>query len=336
MVKLSILDQSIIPQGSNAQTELHNTVKLAQIAERLGFHRFWVSEHHLEMLGHSSPEVFVAHIAAQTNKIRVGSGGVMLPHYSAYKVAENFRLLEALYPNRIDLGVGRAPGGIPLATSALQEHKQLHHNDFTQQITDLIHYLTGSKNADHRFSGLKAMPDIETTPELWLLGSSGSSAATAANNGISYAFAQFISGQHGGTTINGYNKSFQASEMQSKPQAIAAFFVVCAETDEKAEKLAASYDVHFIQIAKGEINTGLMSPEQAVKYKFSVTELEQIRENRKKILVGSPDTIKKQLIRLSEQYHTEEIMLASMMYDFHSKVKGFQLLAEALHLKKVK
>ncbi|MRH44233.1 MsnO8 family LLM class oxidoreductase [Aquibacillus halophilus] len=333
MIRLSILDQTPIPEGSSAKQELLNTVRLAQIAERLGYHRFWISEHHLETLGHSSPEVLIPHIAANTSRIRVGSGGVMLPHYSAYKVAENFRLLEALYPNRIDLGVGRAPGGIPLATSALQENKTIHHDDFSQQIEDLIFYLTGSKDETHRFRGLKAMPEIDTIPELWVLGSSGGSAGLASKYGISYAFAQFISGQHGGEIVKNYQKGFRSSQMQEASCSIAAFFVVCAETDKEAERLASSLDVQFIKIAKGEQSGGVISPAQAMKYPFSTTDLHYVEENRKRLLVGSPETIKSQLLRYSQEYQTDEFMLATIMYDFHSKVKSYQLLSDVFNLR---
>ncbi|MCT2538159.1 LLM class flavin-dependent oxidoreductase [Aquibacillus koreensis] len=333
MLKLSILDQTPIPLGSSAQEELENTTKLAQIAERLGYHRFWVSEHHLETLGHSSPEILIPHIASHTSTIRVGSGGVMLPHYSAYKVAENFRLLEALYPGRIDLGVGRAPGGIPLATNALQEHKHTYHDTYEEQIKDLIYYLTGSQDPNHRFRGLKAMPDIDTKPTIWVLGSSGGSAGLASSNGISYAFAHFISGQHGGSVVSRYKQSFQPSEMQRTPASMIAFFLVCAETDEEAEQLATSIDVQFLQVAKGEKSDGILSPEQAIKYPFTPTDHQIVRENRNKMLVGSPETVKAKLETLSEEYNTDEFMLASIMHDFHAKVKSYQLLAKAFGLK---
>ncbi|SDK18963.1 LLM class flavin-dependent oxidoreductase [Sediminibacillus albus] len=330
MVRLSILDQSAIPRGGNAREALANTVTLAQAAEQLGYHRFWISEHHLETLAHSSPEVLIPHIAANTSTIRIGSGGVMLPHYSAYKVAENFRLLEALYPGRIDLGVGRAPGGIPLATMALQENNHSHGDSYPQQIEDLIHYLTGSTNENHRYRGLKAMPEIDTVPELWLLGSSGGSAGLASGQGISYAFAQFISGQHGGSVVQSYQRQFRPSTIQQQPQALAAFFMVCAETDEEAEWQARSMDLQMLRIARGEAGEGIIPPEEAAQYEFSPYELQHIRENRKRMLVGSPHTILRQLQQLSDEYGTEEFMLAAMSYYFEDKLEGYQLLAGAL------
>ncbi|QTN01027.1 MsnO8 family LLM class oxidoreductase [Sediminibacillus dalangtanensis] len=330
MVRYSVLDQSPVPRGGTAREALQNTVKLAQLAEQLGYHRFWISEHHLETLAHSSPEVLLPHIAAHTSTIRVGSGGVMLPHYSAYKVAENFRLLEALHPGRIDLGVGRAPGGIPLATAALQENKGAGGGDsYPQQIEDLVHYLSGSSDETHRFRGLKAMPEIDTVPQLWLLGSSGGSAGLASGQGISYAFAQFISGQHGGSVVKSYQRRFKPSILQKEPQALAAFFLVCAETDEKAEWQAKSMDVQMLKMARGETGEGILPPEEAAEYQFAPYEIQLVRENRKRMLVGSPETVRSQLLQLSEEYGTEEFMLASMNYYFADKKKGYELLAKA-------
>lgn len=329
MVRLSILDQSAIPKGKSAKEALENTVELAREAERLGYHRFWVSEHHLETLGHSSPEVFIPHLAAHTSTIRIGSGGVMLPHYSAYKVAENFRLLEALYPDRIDLGIGRAPGGIPGATAALQEHKKAGRDIYPQQIEDLVHYLTGSASENHRFPGLKAMPEIDTAPEIWLLGSSGGSAGLAAAHGLNYAFAQFISGEDGSSVVRRYKQRFQPSAIQNRPGTLAAFFLVCGENDAEAEWLAKSMDVQFINIANGKIGEGIMPPEEAAQHEFSPVELRHVKENRKRMLVGSPETVKQEILELSRHYDTQEVMLASIGYDMEARKKGYRLLSEA-------
>lgn len=331
MIRLSILDQSAIPKGKTAKEALEFTEVLAKEAEKLGYHRFWVSEHHLETLGHSSPEVLIPHLAAHTSTIRIGSGGVMLPHYSAYKVAENFRLLEALYPNRIDLGVGRAPGGMPGATAALQEHKQRKGDLYMQQIEDLVHYLTSSKSDNHRFPGLKAMPEIDTVPEIWMLGSSGGSAGLAANHGLHYAYAQFISGEDGSKALRSYHQRFQPSSFQSKPAGLVAFFLVCAETDAQAEWLAKSMDVQFINIANGKVE-GILPPEEVENYQFSPVELRHVKENRKRMLVGSPENIYQQITELSRTYGTEEFMLAGMGFDFEARLNGYRLLAEQFQL----
>lgn len=332
MIRLSVLDQSPISEGSNAQEALLNTVKLAQRTEKLGFYRFWVSEHHMTGLAHSSPEVFISHIAAKTLTIRVGSGGVMLPHYSAYKVAENFRLLEALYPGRIDLGLGRAPGGMPIATRALQEGKHTHLDQYPQQLDDLVHYLHDSPAQNHRFSGLKAMPSISTVPEVWLLGSSGESGKLAAAQGLSYSFAQFINGEGGAYAVKEYQNRFRPSVMGDQPQSIVSIFAVCADTDEEAEILASSIDLRFVQIEQGQFGEGTPSVENAMNYRYSSYERERILENRKRMLVGSPETVKKHILHLSEEYQTEEFMIATIVHDFEAKIRSYELLAKVFEL----
>ncbi|QYR22486.1 LLM class flavin-dependent oxidoreductase [Paenibacillus sp. sptzw28] len=333
MLRLSVLDQSPVPEGSTAARALQETVKLAQLAERLGYHRFWVSEHHnMASLAHSSPEVFISHIAAQTASIRVGSGGVMLPHYSAYKVAENFRLLEALYPGRIDLGLGRAPGGMPIATRALQEGKIGGIDKYPQQIKDLLHYLHDSNQGEHRFAGLKAVPSVSSAPEIWLLGSSGDSAMLAAERGVSFAFAQFINGAGGAAAVKEYRDTFTPDLQGDKPKALVSIFVVCAETEDEAERLASSFDYQFVLLEQGRLTRGVVPPEQALAYPYSPIERQRLQENRKRMVVGSPDTVKEQLLRLAEEYGTDEIMIATIVHDYEAKRRSYKLLAEAFGL----
>ncbi|BBH24471.1 hypothetical protein Back11_58160 [Paenibacillus baekrokdamisoli] len=332
MLSLSVLDQSPIPEGSTAQQTLIETVKLAQLSERLGYKRFWVSEHHnTASLAHSSPEVFISHIAAHTSTIRVGTGGVMLPHYSAYKVAENFRLLEALYPGRIDVGLGRAPGGMPIVTRALQEGKTDYGyvDQYPQQIADLLHYFNDSNTPTHRFPGLLASPSVATKPEVWLLGSSGDSAALAAELGVSFAFAQFINGSGGAPVVKTYKDDFVPSGYGIEPQSMVAIFVICADTDEEAEHLAASFHYQFLLLEQGRFSDGIATPEKALAYPYSPMDKLRIQENRKRIVIGSQKSVKEQLLRLSEQYETNEIMIATMVHDFEAKRKSFKLVAEA-------
>ena len=217
-IKLSALDQSPIGENSNAKEALKNTITLAKELEKLGYHRFWVSEHHdTKSLAGSSPEILISSIAAQTQKIRVGSGGVMLPHYSPYKVAENFKLLEALYPNRIDLGLGRAPGGMPLVSKAMQQGKNIYSDDYADKVLDLVGYIYDMMPENHAFKDLKATPIIDTVPEIHILGSSGGSAGLAAQIGASYAYAQFITGGMGVSSVNWYRDNFKNSIISSSP-----------------------------------------------------------------------------------------------------------------------
>ncbi|PWA05308.1 LLM class flavin-dependent oxidoreductase [Pueribacillus theae] len=333
MVTLSILDQSPVAQGSNAKEALQRTVKLAQAAENLGYKRFWVSEHHdARSLAGSTPEVLIAHLAAMTKNIRVGSGGVMLPHYSAYKVAENFRMLEALYPNRIDLGVGRAPGGMPRATLALQEGR-LQRADYPKQIDDLMAYITDTVPEDHRFPGLKATPLIDTVPEMWLLGSTNGSASIAAHKGTAFSFAQFINGDGGVEAVRAYKQHFKPSILLDKPKTSVAIFVYCAETDEKADLIASSLDLSLLFAANGQRSGGTPTIEMAQSYEYNSYERAFIQENRKRMIVGSPKTVKEKIESLAAAYDTDEIIAVTTTHQFEHRLRSYELLADTFGLK---
>jgi luciferase family oxidoreductase group 1 len=337
MITLSVLDQSPISVGSSAAIALSNTARLAVEVEKMGYHRFWVSEHHYaKTLAGSSPEVLISHLAGQTSTLRIGSGGVMLPHYSAYKVAENFRLLEALYPNRIDLGLGRAPGGMPLATRALQEYKLKHGVDiYPEQLDDLIDYLHDSLDEKHRFADLVATPLIETVPEFWLLGSSGDSAILAAQRGAGFAFAQFINGDGGVDAMHGYLQRFQPSILGDKPRTMVAIFAVCAETEEEANQLASSLDLTILMREKGEKPPweGTPSVEQAQVYPYSSSDRQRIQVSRNRMIVGNQAQVKAQIMKLSEDYQTNEFMIATITHDFQAKLNSYRLLADTFKLK---
>ncbi|WP_134684328.1 LLM class flavin-dependent oxidoreductase [Brevibacillus migulae] len=331
MITLSALDQSPIPEGSTASEALAQTARLAQELERLGYQRFWVSEHHFTTsLAGSSPEVLISHVAAKTTKIRVGSGGVMLPHYSSYKVAENFRVLEALYPNRIDLGIGRAPGGMPLATRALQEGKVDNGVDrYPLQILDLISYLHDAVDERHPYAGLKATPVIPTAPELWLLGSSDESARLAAQTGGAFAFAHFINGYGGTEAMRWYQKHFRPSFFGNKPRSMVAVFAICAETEEEANRLASSLDLSLLLLEKGGRTEGVPSVERALSYPYTDYDRFRISENRKRMIVGSKEQVRDRILQMSKDYHTTEFMIVSMTHDFEARIRSYQLLAEA-------
>ncbi|WP_335871340.1 LLM class flavin-dependent oxidoreductase [Bacillus sp. 2205SS5-2] len=330
-LKLSVLDQTPIAEGLTATEALKQTEELIQHVEKLGYQRFWVSEHHdTTTLGGSSPEVLIAHLAAKTYRIKVGSGGVMLPHYSAYKVAENFKVLEGLNPGRIDLGLGRAPGGMPRATLALNNGGRSDIREFPNQIKELQYYLTDSLPKDHPYYGLKATPIIPTSPELWLLGSSPSSAMLAAEKGLPYTFAQFINGEGGPQFMRHYQTSFQPSERLKEPKGMVAVFVICAETDEEAERVASSLDLSILMIEQGMVSKGTPSPEHAVAYVYSPYERMRMEENRKRMVVGGPQKVKQQLLRIATEYETDEVMVVTITHDFQDKLTSFELLAKEL------
>ncbi|MDQ0215768.1 luciferase family oxidoreductase group 1 [Oikeobacillus pervagus] len=330
-LKLSVLDQSPISEGMSAEEALANTVELARHVEKLGYSRFWVSEHHdATSLAGSSPEVLISHIAAKTDHIRVGSGGVMLPHYSAYKVAENFRVLEGLNPNRIDLGLGRAPGGMPLATMALHDGKPRNVDRYPDQIEELLRFLHDSIGDHQPYRGLKASPLIKTSPKVWLLGSSPSSAMLAAEKGLPYSFAQFINGNGGPQYMAAYRNNFKPSPYLSHSKSMVSVFVICGETQEEAEWIASSLDLSILMIEQGMTSSGTPSPEKASAYSYSPYEKMRIEENRKRMVVGDPQHVRDELYRLGELYETDEIMLVSIIYDFKDKLKSFELVAEAV------
>ncbi|MCJ8012840.1 LLM class flavin-dependent oxidoreductase [Paenibacillus sp. KQZ6P-2] len=333
MMKLSILDQSTISEGSSPVEALAQTGRMAQEAERMGYHRFWVSEHHFSPnLAGSSPEVLISHLAAITSTLRVGSGGVMLPHYSSYKVAENFRVLEGLYPGRIDLGLGRAPGGMPLATQALQEGRMRNVDRYAEQIADLSAYLTDTLSPAHPFAGLLATPLVRTVPQMWMLGSSGGSSGIAAQQGTGFAFAQFINGSGGADAMRWYQENFRPSAVLDKPQSLLAIFAVCAETEEQANRLASSMDLSLLLLEKGVTAGGTPSVQRALSYPYSPYDRMRIQENRKRMIVGSPDQIKWKIERLCEEYRTDEVMITSIIHRFEDKLQSFRLIAKAFGL----
>ncbi|GIP32247.1 LLM class flavin-dependent oxidoreductase [Paenibacillus sp. J2TS4] len=333
MIKLGILDQCQISEGRTAADALNESKQLIQEAERLGYTRYWVSEHHAsKALAFSSPEVLVAHLAAATSRIRVGSGGVMLPHYSSYKVAENFRLLEALHPGRIDLGLGRAPGGLPLATRALREGKYTGVDQYPQQVADLTGYLHDALPPEHPFAGLLASPAIPTAPELWLLGSSQDSARIAAQQGTAYAYAQFFGVPGGETAMKYYQENFQPSLLNDRPRALTAVLAVCAETEEEANRLASSTELFFLRLERGMELSSFPSVETAMNYPYTDFDRERIRHGRERRMVGTPAQVKEQMLQLSKQYNTDELVVVTPTHDFSARIRSYRLLAEAFGL----
>jgi luciferase family oxidoreductase group 1 len=282
-------------------------------------------------LASSSPEVLIAHIAAHTDSIKVGSGGIMLPHYSSYKVAENFKLLEALHPGRIDVGLGRAPGGFPIATRALQEHKRVDIDLYPQQVIDLNDYLHDSNPAKHRFAGLSAYPKTDTIPELWLLGSSDGSSRIAAELGTAYAFAQFF-GAAGDEALQHYFAYFRPSAYNTKPQALAAVMVICSESEEEAHQLAKSNELFFLKLLSGQELRYLPSVKTAMEYPYNAMEMQMIEQMRSRRFIGTPGQVKESLRRYADRVHLDELMIVSHIHDFEKRIESYRLVAEAFGL----
>lgn len=332
-IKLSILDQSPISEGSTAKEALQDTVKLVKKAEELGFTRFWVSEHHdAPTLAGSSPEVLVSHLASMTSIIRVGSGGIMLPHYAAYKVAENFKLLEALFPGRIDAGIGRAPGGMPRATYALHNGRYRDVSIFPEQIDDLLMYLHDAVPQTHPYAGLKATPIIDQAPPIWTLGSSVNSAKLAAEKGLPYMYAKFINDEGGKEAAETYLENFQPSAYLPKAKQAVAVFFVCAESDEDVERITSSLDLSLLLTGQGIPINGTPSPEKAMTYPYTEFERKYIPENRKRMIIGRPKSARAQIEQLAEEHQTDEVMLVMNTFHFKDKLNAYELIAKEMNL----
>lgn len=330
-MKLSVLDQSVISNGDLASTALQNTVKLAQLTEDLGYTRFWVAEHHnTNGIAGSSPEVLISHIASKTSKIRVGSGGVLLPQYSPYKIAENFKVLESLFPNRIDAGLGRSPGGSPSTRMTLTDGIRKSMNEFPRQIQDLQGYFLNQLPIDHPFYDVKAYPTLTSLPEMWILGISHRSARMAAEHGTAFTYGHFITPENGVRVMDYYYTHFQPSTFLQKPKTNVCVFVVCAETQKEAEEIALSQDLWLLAVEKG-IDTRIPSVEEAKKISLKADERMKIQVNRKRMIIGTPQKVKTELLRLSEIYQSDEFMIITNIYNFQDKIRSYTLLAKELN-----
>ncbi|CDQ21524.1 luciferase family oxidoreductase, group 1 [Halobacillus karajensis] len=329
-MKLSVLDQSPILAGTDPSEALKQTTELAKWTDKLGYHRFWVSEHHsTNSLAGSAPEILAAHLAAHTHNIRIGTGGVLLPHYSSYKVSETFRILETLHPNRIDLGVGRAPGGMPNVNLALNRGKVPSVEHYPSQVEELLAYLHGQ---DPQGMDIYATPQGETAPPVWMLGSSGTSARLAADLGVSYSFAHFINGRGGVRAMDRYQGYFTPSIQQNSPQGNVSVFVICAETDEHAEYLASSLDLALLQIEQGGKRMSFPTPEEALSHSYSLYEEERIQDNRNRMIVGSKNKVKEEIEQLADSYNVDEVIINTIVNPFEDRLRSYELLAEAFQL----
>jgi len=330
IVRLSVLDQSPIAEGMTGSQALHNTIDLARHADALGYHRYWVSEHHGgPMLAGPSPEVLIGPIASATSRMRVGSGGVMLPHYSPLKVAENFSLLAGLYPGRIDLGLGRASGTDPMTTFALQrDRRQAMPDDFPHQLAELLAYFDDSFPEGHALGRLVGtLPGRPEQPEPWLLGSSAQSAVWAGELGLPYAFADFIN--PGGAEIARlYQDHFQPSERVSAPRTAVAVWAVAADTAEEAERLASSSRMSLALLRQGRL-IPVPPPEKAVRY----LDTQGNGPSRgRRAVVGTPQGVRSGLEEVATAYGAEEVIVVTITFDHEARRRSYALIADAFGL----
>lgn len=330
-LRLSILDQTPIQEGETATQAFQHTIELARIAEKLGYHRFWVSEHHdLDHVVGSSPEVLISHLLAKTERIRIGSGGVMLQHYSPYKVAENFHVLASLAPGRVDLGVGRAPGGLPLSTRALQQRNAASSPpSLDEKLTELVSYLHNNLEPGHPLYGLKAIPVPPKPADLYLLGTSVESAELAAKRGLPYVFAQFINSDEAVSlaAIDRYRSQF-VSGQQLRPEAIIALSVIVADSDAEARTLAAENEQVTIHLASGKTLT-LNSMKKAREFEKHSTEAFTLEIKEPHILSGSKKTVREKLLALQQTYQVDELVIVTPIKSFPKRIRSYELLVEA-------
>ncbi len=333
MTVLSVLDHSPIRDGGTATQAINESIELAKHVENLGYHRFWVSEHHNhDGLAGVSPEILMTRIASATDSIRVGSGGVMLPYYSPLKVAENCKLMEAMFPNRIDLGVGRAPGSDAATANAMVYGGRMRSELFPAMTSDLAELLQGKPPKTAAFSAVRATPMIETVPELWMLGTSESSAMLAAELGLPYNFAYVINAEIRSDILDIYREHFKPSAVLEKPLTSMAVFVICAETEEEAQYLAASRDLWYVRFAQYPLGKPVPTPEEASHYPYSRQEMEYVKYNRKQMMVGTPEQVKDKLLSFQKHFGCDELMIVTVTHDFEARKKSYEMLAEVFEL----
>jgi luciferase family oxidoreductase group 1 len=328
---LSVLDLSPVAAGSSGAVSLRNSLDLARLAERLGYTRYWVAEHHnLPSIASTAPDIMIGQIAAVTERMRVGSGGVMLPNHAPLMVAERFKVLEALFPGRIDLGLGRAPGTDPVTSYALRR-RQDGDDDFLQRFQELILFENSAFPEGHPFRAVRAMPQDVALPPIWLLGSSGYSAQLAAMVGVGFSFAHHFADHDAVAAMLSYREKFTPSSARSQPYAILACAVVCADRDAEAERLAATVDLSFVRRARGEY-LPLASPQEALSYPYSAAERALIARNRARLFAGSKETVRGRLDPMIAATKADEVMITTMIYDHGARRRSYELLAEAFDL----
>ncbi|HEY4379626.1 MAG TPA: LLM class flavin-dependent oxidoreductase [Acidobacteriaceae bacterium] len=327
-LKLAVLDQSPVAAGGSAGQALQNSIELARLVDRLGYTRFWMSEHHaMETLACTAPEIVLARIGAETRRIRIGSGGIMLPHYSAFKVAEVFRTLHALYPGRVDLGLGRAPGGGPIEALALKRERGTKMpDDFEDQVSELLAYFDRGFPVGHPFGTLRVAPEMPGGPDVWMLGSSQWSSKAAAEFGLPYAFAHFFFGQGTREAIEEYQRAFQPSSRRQLPEAMAAVGVICAETEEEAQYLAASVRLLQRRIRMND-RRPVAPPEDALQELQTLGGATPDDSEWPRYFIGTPAKVRDQLEAMAGALGISELVVNTITWDHAKRLRSYELLA---------
>ena len=331
MVPFSILDLTPVPSGSSPADAIHNTLDLARHADRWGYSRYWVAEHHnTPGMACPAPEIMIGHIAAATQRIRVGSGGVMLPNHSALHVAEVFRLLEALHPGRIDLGIGRAPGTDGVTALALRR-PQVDGNEFPNQLAELFAFAGGGFPDDHPFRTVTAEPAEVDLPPVWILGSSDFGAQVAAAYGLRFAFARHLNPRGAADALRLYRDRFQPSPGNAEPLAILTVSAIAADTSERAEELALSLGLGVVRMRQGRPGK-LPSPQEAAAHDWTEAEQDQLRRYRRAQTLGTATQVREAIATLVEETGADEIMVMTSVHDHAERLRSYELIAQACAL----
>ena len=330
MVKLSVLDLSPVTTATGGAQALRNSLDLARLTDGLGYVRYWVAEHHnLPTIASSAPDIMIGQIAAVTSRMRVGSGGVMLPNHAPLMVMERFKVLEALFPGRIDLGLGRAPGTDQITSLALRRRQDVQEqDDFLDRFQEMILFETHGFPANHPFAKVAAMPADVPLPPIFLLGSSDYSAQLAAHVGMGFSFAHHFSDLPPEGPMLTYRRGFKPSQWSAAPYAILGVALIAAETEDAADRAASSADLHFVRRAKGEF-APLASPEEAAAYPYTPMDRQRIATNRRRLMVGTPQVLRERLTELVRATQADEVMITTMVFDHAVRKRSYELMAEA-------
>lgn len=332
-LQLSILDYSPVDEGLMASDALSASVRLAQSAEKNGIHRYWVSEHHgMPAAASNSPEILMSRIASATQKMRVGSGAVLLPNYSSLKIAENYQLLESLFPNRVDLGFGRAPGADPRTGAALNDEKG-RSVPYAQKVSDLMGFITGKHSANSRYNGMRAHPETESKLQPFVLGASGSTAEFAAEMGLGFTFAHFINpSSDGPNAADDYRAAFQAKDFSAQPTVVVCVFVAVGNTESEAKDYADAFHLWLTYAESANPFKRIPSLETTRAHSWTPNELAVRDRNKGRLVSGTPVEVAMQLRDLANAYGTDEVMINLMMPNEESRLTALDTLSTALEI----
>lgn len=333
-LQLSILDLATMYNGESASQTLQNSTDLVQLVDRLGYTRYWFAEHHnTKHQMSTSPDLLSAHAAAVSKNIRIGSGGIMLPNHSPLKVAENFSILEALHPERIDLGIGRAPGTDGLTAMALRRSREaVTTYDFPEQLDELLSWFSRDFSTEHPFKDITASPDRKLTPDIYMLGSSNGGMQFAVEQGLGFVFAAHISPQLAVPMLRTYRENFKPSTFMPEPKSALAIIVVAAETDEEAKYLAGPAELQWVRWGTGQFRLAPPTLEEASSHVYTAQEEAVRKENKGRFVIGSVENVEKKLWKLAEEAMVDEIMILNMLTEKSTRHKSYELLADAFNL----